>query len=682
MRLLNGLSLLGRDDGFLEGFLDALSNSFEIVSVSDTRRESAQTRIEKRGSSAAAVVVAWELKQEQAEHKHDLVLVPGLRVARALAPNVGLHDKLIIALTNDDARDLSNSGFSPNFVMAAGSAAKLILGDSNGLSHLLRLTPDLRGRVALPRILLSSARPEFLSSRASHSISAEQRLELLSATDRRVVFGTHESLRLTDASRGSIAVTLAESGKTLRAIAEEDHLPPRLWKPSSQASVSRAAYQLRTLCEDLEAISLIVDEPCLAKYCLEHADLSQYTGVLATDENVHVLFGDSGVVPTNKRNLAPLWASSEEIRSYIEVTEPELIDRVGLWDSGQSPSPILGGQVSSGKAPARVVIAGHDFKFARHILESLSFNGDTIFRQDHWPSQYSNSAEHSSALADWADVIWCEFGSRNAVWYSHRKQRGQRLVVRVHGYEVTGPWLDGVQLDAVDLWIFVSEHLRAAALTRYGMAYEQTLVVPNAVNARMLDRIKLPDARFRLGLVGITPMLKRPDRALDLLETLIAADDRYSLHIRGMLPYELDWVWGDRDMRDTYEAFFERIRTTAGLRDHVSIGSQGPDMSRWYRNVGWVLSPSSRESFHLAPVEGMASGAIPISWAREGAHYVLPAESVYVSLQEMAVAIMSINEEAQKFEDAAADAKRFANQYDVSRIAPIFANAMLGVTEP
>ena len=35
-------------------------------------------------------------------------------------------------------------------------------------------------------------------------------------------------------------------------------------------------------------------------------------------------------------------------------------------------------------------------------------------------------------------------------------------------------------------------------------------------------------------------------------------------------------------------------------------------MAAWLRKVGWVLSLSDDESFHLAPAEGMASGAVPL----------------------------------------------------------------------
>ena len=37
----------------------------------------------------------------------------------------------------------------------------------------------------------------------------------------------------------------------------------------------------------------------------------------------------------------------------------------------------------------------------------------------------------------------------------------------------------------------------------------------------------------------------------------------------------------------------------------------GRDVAAWLRRVGFVLSTSDDESFHLAPAEGMASGAVP-----------------------------------------------------------------------
>ena len=48
------------------------------------------------------------------------------------------------------------------------------------------------------------------------------------------------------------------------------------------------------------------------------------------------------------------------------------------------------------------------------------------------------------------------------------------------------------------------------------------------------------------------------------------------------------------------------------LRDAVVFDDGGPDVAAWLRRVGYVLSTSDDESFHVAPAEGMASRAVPV----------------------------------------------------------------------
>ena len=42
----------------------------------------------------------------------------------------------------------------------------------------------------------------------------------------------------------------------------------------------------------------------------------------------------------------------------------------------------------------------------------------------------------SEALLEWADLIVCEWFGQNAVWYSRHKRPDQRLVVRLHRFEL------------------------------------------------------------------------------------------------------------------------------------------------------------------------------------------------------------------------------------------------------
>jgi hypothetical protein len=65
----------------------------------------------------------------------------------------------------------------------------------------------------------------------------------------------------------------------------------------------------------------------------------------------------------------------------------------------------------------------------------------------------------------------------------------------------------------------------------------------------------------------------------------------------------------------------------------------GPDIGNFLRRVGFVLSTSDDESFHLSPAEGMASGAIPaiINWP--GSETIYSSRWLHESVDEMAESI-------------------------------------------
>ena len=48
----------------------------------------------------------------------------------------------------------------------------------------------------------------------------------------------------------------------------------------------------------------------------------------------------------------------------------------------------------------------------------------------------------------------CEWAGPNAVWYARHKRPGQRLVVRLHMFELRGGWLSALETDADYLWYF------------------------------------------------------------------------------------------------------------------------------------------------------------------------------------------------------------------------------------
>ncbi len=328
--------------------------------------------------------------------------------------------------------------------------------------------------------------------------------------------------------------------------------------------------------------------------------------------------------------------------------------------------------------PVRVVVAGHDLKFAGELIDILETRPDVELRIDRWAALREHDADASQTLLEWADVIVCEWAGHNAVWYSQRKRPDQRLLVRLHRFELTAPWIDTIDIDNVDALITVSRYYQELVAETKPWPCDRIHHIPNSLDAVDLDRPKHPGAEYTLGLVGIVPFLKRPDRALDLLEALLREDDRFSLHIKGRMPWEYPWIWAKPAEREPYLDFFSRIGRTPGLSEKVVFAPFSPDMANWLRRIGWVVSPSTHESFHLAPAEGMASGALPLFWPRDGVDKIFGDEYLFADIDSMAQCVLSATQDASDHRRRTALIKKDAAAFDTARIADLWMTHILG----
>lgn len=316
--------------------------------------------------------------------------------------------------------------------------------------------------------------------------------------------------------------------------------------------------------------------------------------------------------------------------------------------------------------PTRVGIASHDLKFMGELMRGLEANASFEVELDKWQSLHSHDKRGSEKLRDWADVIFCEWAGPSLKWFSLNKRSGQRLIARLHRFEMNGPWMAEVDWDHVDQMIFVSSFIRDEFVNAFGFPAERTAVIPNAVDTFDFNRSKLPRAQFNLGVLGYVPFLKRPDRAIELFEKLLKFDDRYMLVFKGRSPWDYPYEWDQPIQKQAYLEFFDYVTRSPLLRRKVTFEPFGADVASWQRRIGFMLSPSSLESFHLAPAEGMAAGSIPIVWPREGATDIF-GDYVITDYDSAIEKILSLRAR-EDFDRASQEAKAYAQRWDLEKV--------------
>ena len=321
---------------------------------------------------------------------------------------------------------------------------------------------------------------------------------------------------------------------------------------------------------------------------------------------------------------------------------------------------------SSPQKRLKVVLAGHDLKFSDELIEYFDARPDIELRIDPWHSLREHDEKLSKELLSWADVVFCEWCAGNAVWYSREiDSRRQSLLIRFHRFEINTEFPAQVQMDNVSRVLFVGPHFQQQAIDKFGWQESQCEMVPNFVDVGLYERPKFTGARFNLGLLGYVPKLKRLDRALDILRALRAEDPRYKLFVKGKHPWEYPWMWRNEEERTYFEGQMTRIVTDDLLNDAVVFDPFGGDVAHWLRKIGYILSVSDLESFHLAAAEGIASGAEPLFIEREGVSELFPWEHVHPACDEAAQFVLG-NEHS--WGDMEENRRQLSETYGVSAV--------------
>lgn len=212
---------------------------------------------------------------------------------------------------------------------------------------------------------------------------------------------------------------------------------------------------------------------------------------------------------------------------------------------------------------------------------------------------------------DWADTVFVDWCMAPAGMLTLLDPGSTRVVVRLHSMETWTMWPHLADFSRVDDLVFVSEHLRdltvAATPHLRGDAAPRLHVISNAMSLTHYPRPKPPEARFNLGLVGISSVAKDPRWAVEVLRMLRQRDPRYRLLLIGA-----DLNPKVSPAAQNYHTLLEQDLAELEPTGAVHRVGQIEDVAGALTQVGVILSSSVRESFHCGLVEGAASGAVPV----------------------------------------------------------------------
>lgn len=322
---------------------------------------------------------------------------------------------------------------------------------------------------------------------------------------------------------------------------------------------------------------------------------------------------------------------------------------------------------STANRPSAVLVMSHDFKFFEPLRSHLTASPDFELKTDRWHTLNDHDPEVSRDLMESADTIICEWCGPNAAFASKTKRPNQRLIVRLHRFEIYAGYWRNVDIDAVDTVVTVSPHYRRMTLETTGWPEDKVISIPNYVDLEQLNRPKMTDARFHIGMIGIAPSRKRLDLALEVTGSLRSVDPRFVLFVKSKPPWEYPWYWEKPGEKEHYAHAFRKLQDPA-LHNAVAFDDFGANVGAWLRKIGFVVSTSDDESFHLAPAEGMASGAVPVIRDWPGAETIYDPHWI-TEVSRMADRILSVaGDEESWLAESERAVSEVRNQFDINTV--------------
>ncbi len=336
-----------------------------------------------------------------------------------------------------------------------------------------------------------------------------------------------------------------------------------------------------------------------------------------SETNLALLSSEYPYFVRNIAELEQLLISIKEIKYDLKKLALDVLSKHSYTAIYNKISPYIDTSIS--KTEKLISFNGHDFKFIDSYISRLKSQGHNVLR-DCWEWGGFANENLSKLVIDDADILFCEWGLANAVWYSKNKKINQKLYIRCHLQEINErarKFGYQINVDNVDSIIFVSEYVRDEAIRMFNWDPAKTQIIPNYLLDDEYDtKCRTSSDCIRLGMVGIIPQRKRFDRALDLLESLNEKNSIHELFIKGPRPEDLDFMHGASRVQelDYYKKQYKRIEESPHLKDKVIFEGWGHDVAIWYKNIDYILSPSDFESFHYALADGILSGCKPVIW--------------------------------------------------------------------
>ena len=246
----------------------------------------------------------------------------------------------------------------------------------------------------------------------------------------------------------------------------------------------------------------------------------------------------------------------------------------------------------------------------------------------------------------WADLAWFEWCDANVLGASRMPWRGP-LICRLHSYEAFGDIPGQVNWPNVAALIFVADHIRDLALSKWPSIAKETRVevIPNGVSADGLTYRERSHGR-RIGVLGYA----NNNKGTETLVELMRRHRRHEWHIGGQFQDPHLSYWFQHAIKDLPHVWY-----------HGWVDAK----DEWLEGVDYIVSPSIVESFGYSIAEAMLKGIKPLIRDRQGAAEMWPTECVWKDIDDFG-GLLSGAYESQRYRDWVAERYSLERQFTLT----------------
>lgn len=291
-----------------------------------------------------------------------------------------------------------------------------------------------------------------------------------------------------------------------------------------------------------------------------------------------------------------------------------------------------------------------------------------LARLNHDASRIVGASALQARLGGYEVVVvdWCNQG---AILISMLAPRSTRVIVRLHSIEALKWHPHLVDWSAVDDLVFVGSPLRSLfseAVPGASGVRKHVIPIPQEVNPFRLSKSEL--ASCTVGMVGWSSPAKDVQWAMQVLELLRQHDSGFVLRLIGHPPETSNWP----GYAPTVLAGIQRLGPA------VALVAQTDEVADALTDVGYILSSSIRESFHVGLTEGAASAAVPVvrSWPHVasygGPRVMFPTDWIVDTPSEAAERIIEISDEGRRATVGHAASQWIEENLSVERISEMW----------